>query len=91
MNEWIIFSIGIIVAIIIIGIILTLFVRKRIKDGIQEEPNYQAFFSIGFIWIPCGVVFMIAVNPAIGIAFMALGICYMAIGLANKDKWKKKE
>lgn len=91
MNEWIIFSIGIIVAIVIIVIILTLFVRKRIKDGIPKEPNYQVFFSIGFIWIPCGVVFMIAVNPAIGIAFMALGISYMAIGLANKDKWKKKE
>ena len=57
----------------------------------MKETNYQVFFMIGIIWLPVGVVFMITINSAIGIAFMAMGIIYMAIGLANRDKWEKKK
>ena len=92
MNEWILISIILVAVLVIIGIILTLVFWKKKKDGtINREINYKAFYSIGIIWIPVGVVFMIAVNPALGIAFMAIGISYMAIGLANRDKWKNKE
>ena len=66
------------------------FLKKK-KEGKIEEPNYQVFFSLGIMWIPIGVVFMITINPGLGVAFMALGIVYMAIGLANRDKWGKKE
>ena len=46
---------------------------------------------LGFVWLPVSVVFMLAVNPTIGIAFMAMGMAYLAIGLANRDKWEKKK
>lgn len=81
----------IVAALVVIGLILTLVVFKKKKEGKMGEPNYQVFFNIGMIWIPVGVVFMIAINPAIGIAFMAMGITYLAIGLANRDKWGKKK
>jgi len=61
---------------------------EKEKKKIKKEINYQVFFHIGFIWIPVGVVFMITVNVAFGIALMGLGLLYVAIGLANKDKWK---
>ena len=89
MSEWILISALIVAVLVIIGLILLLIVLKKKKEGKMGEPNYQVFFSIGMIWIPVGVVFMIAVNPAIGIAFMALGIIYLAIGLANRNKWEK--
>jgi len=91
MEQWILINIGIIAGLVLIGIILTLVFWKRNKVENIQEPNYQVFFSIGIIWVPVGVVFMIAVNFVIGISFLSLGGAYLAIGLANKDKWKKKE
>jgi len=90
MSEWIPIIAIIIAALVVIGVILTLVVFKRKKEGKMGELNYRVFFNIGMVWIPVGIVFMIAINPAIGIAFMALGITYFAIGLANSDKWKKR-
>jgi hypothetical protein len=66
-------------------------VFKKKKEGKMGEPNYQSFFNNGMLWIPVGVVFMIAINPAIGIVFIAMGTTYLAIGLANRDKWGKKK
>jgi len=90
-NNWILIVIGIIAILVLVGIIVTIVVLKKKKDGKIEEPNYQAFFSFGIIWIPIGIVFMITIHPAAGMAFVAMGIVYMAIGLANRDKWEKKE
>ena len=64
---------------------------EKEKKKTKKEINYQVFFHIGFIWIPVGVVFMITVNVAFGIALIGLGLLYVAIGLANKDKWKSKK
>lgn len=91
MNIWILITLIVGVIAIIIGYIIYNLMRKKKEEGTIKEPDYQAFCSIGFIWISVGVVFMSAVNPALGIAFMALGIVYLAFGLANKDKWKRKE
>ena len=89
MTAWTLISIAIFALLVLIGIILLLIVWR--KRGIVGEPNYQVFFTLGFVWLPVGVVFILAVNPAIGFAFMALGIAYLAIGLANRDKWEKKK
>ena len=89
MTEWTSISIAIIALLVLIGIILLLLVWR--KRGIVGEPNYQVFFTLGFVWLPVGVVFMLAVNPAIGFAFMALGTAYLAIGLVNRGKWEKKK
>ena len=91
MSEWIPIIALIVGALVVLGLILTLVVFKKKKEGKMGEPNYRAFFNIGMVLIPVGVVFMIAINPAIGIAFMAMGITYLAIGLANRDKWGKKK
>ena len=90
MSEWISISIFLVVVLVLIGVALTMiYWKKKNRDEIKE-PNYQVFFRVGFIWLPAGVVFMIAINPVIGIAFLGLGASYIAIGLANRDKWEKK-
>jgi len=91
MDIWILLTLIVGVIVIITGFIVFNLMRKKKEEGIIKEPNYQAFFPIGIIWISVGVTFMIAINPALGITFMALGIVYLAFGLANQDKWKKKE
>ena len=91
MSEWILISALIVAALIVIGLILTLVVIKKKKEGKIGEPNYRVFFIIGMTWIPIGCVFIITINPVMGIAFMGLGIAYMAIGLAHRDKWEKKK
>ena len=90
MSEWILIFVLIPAVLIVIGLLLTIVVYKKKKGGKLGEPNYQVFFNVGIIWIPVGFVFMITINPVMGIAFMALGTSYMAIGLANRDKWEKK-
>ena len=91
MSEWILISALIVAALVVMGLLLILVVVKKKKEGKMGEPNYQVIFNVGMVWIPVGVVFMIAINPAIGIAFMAMGIMYLAISLANRDKWEKKK
>ena len=91
MIDWISINVLIIAALVVIGLILIVVFFKKKKEDIRKEPNYQAFFSIGIIWLPVGVVFMLTINLAIGIAFMGLGASYIAIGLANRDKWEKKK
>jgi len=91
MNEWILISALIVATLVIIGLILTLVVFKKKKEGKMGEPNYQVFFILGIAWIPIGIVFMVTINRVIGIAFMGMGVTYMAIGLANRDKWEKNE
>jgi hypothetical protein len=89
MSEWILISALIAASLIVIGLILTLILIKKKKEGKIVETNYQVFFIIGIAWIPIGIAFMVTINPAIGMAFMAMGIAYLLIGLANRDKWDK--
>ena len=91
LSEWILISALIVAALVVIGLILTLVVFKKKKEGKMGEPNYQVFFIIGIAWIPIGVFFMITINIVMGIAFMSLGVAYLTIGLANRDKWEKKK
>ncbi|KYK21204.1 hypothetical protein AYK24_09470 [Thermoplasmatales archaeon SG8-52-4] len=91
MNEWILITLFIVAALVIIGLLLIVLVYKKKKGGKIGETNYQVFFSIGLVWLPSGVVFMLTINQALGFVFMVLGVSYITIGLANRDKWKKKE
>ena len=81
---------GLILAIlIIIGVLFIILLFKLKKEDKTREINHQAFFYLGISWIPIGCVFMIAIIPVLGIAFMGMGASYIAIGLANRDKWEK--
>ena len=91
MSEWILISALIVAALVVIGVILTLVVFKKKKEGKMREPNYKVFYILGIIWIPIGIVFMVTINRVLGVAFMGMGITYMMIGLANRDKWEKNE
>ena len=87
MNELILIVIGIIAILVFVGIIVTIIVWKRKKEGMMEEPNYQVFYIMGICFLSMGIIFMATVSPAF-IGFTGMGLFYMAIGLANRDKWK---
>jgi len=90
MSEWISISIFLIVVLVLIGVALIVIYWKKKNKGEIKEPNYRVFFNLGLVWLPVGVVFMIAINTVIGIVFLGLGASYLAIGLGNRDKWEKK-
>jgi uncharacterized membrane protein len=73
----------------LVATVVLVFVKwNKRKTGEVKEINYQAFFSVGVVFLGAGIAMSVA-NPGLfGIA--ALGIVYMIIGLANRDKWKKK-
>ena len=75
--------------IILIGLIS--YSMKKKNDESNREINYRAFYYIGVVWLPIGVIFMMFVNTVIGIAFLGIGASYIAIGLANKDRWIKEK
>jgi hypothetical protein len=81
MNEWILFSIGI---ISIIAGLAVVFVYKMSKKGWKHQTDYKAFFIMGVTWFPLGIVLDMPF-------FYVLGLVYMIIGLANRDKWGKKQ
>jgi hypothetical protein len=80
--------VSLLVVSVLVGILLVVFWKRR-KTGIKEEPNYQAFFTMGLSFIAMGVALSIVVTPGF-LGFFALGVVYLMVGLKNKDKWKKK-
>jgi len=90
MSEYLLIITIILIVVVLIGLLLVLVVWRQKKAGITKETNYQAFFTIGIVWLPIGVVFMTTINPGLGCAFICIGAVYLAIGLANRDKWRKK-
>lgn len=79
MENKIVWMIIIAVAIIVSGIfILTLKISKKEK----YRPDYYAFFIMGIIWFPIGLV----INNTV---FWVLGLILAILGLSNRNKWKK--
>ncbi|HUV24914.1 MAG TPA: hypothetical protein VMW26_05755, partial [Methanomassiliicoccales archaeon] len=58
---------------------------KRKKGWV--EPDYRAFYFLGIIFTPLGIVLSVVVTWAL-LGITALGVIYLIIGLANRDKWK---
>jgi membrane-bound ClpP family serine protease len=72
------------------GILVTLLIWKRKREGELEEINYFSFFVMGISWFPLGIVFIVLDLP-IGSIFFILGVVYLIIGLVNRDKMEEKE
>ena len=78
MLPWILIAVGIaLILLLVIAII-----KKK-----KQEPNYYAFFIIGLVWTPIGIIGMIADGSSV---FFIMGLVFLTIGLTNKDKWDKK-
>ena len=89
MSELVSISFLILIVLITIGILLTLIVFKKKKEGKFKDPDYRAFFILGICFLPVGIPVAIAAdNPGL-LGLSAIGIVYIAIGLANRDKWKE--
>ena len=52
----------------------------------KKKINYKVFIPGGLSLIGLGVVFMAAVNLAMGIVFIAAGISWLAIGIVNRSR-----
>ena len=79
--------------LILIGMILVLLVWKKRKEGVFREPDYRAFFIMGIIFLPLGIVFLVIYTTrdlpfAVSIPFIAMGIIYMTIGIVKRDSWR---
>jgi len=87
----ILLTLGIGIAVLLVGVLVALNVRKNQKSGKKREVNYQAFFIMGISFTPLGTTMMIVTeNPGM-LGLTVMGIIYMIIGLANRDKWEKKK
>ena len=58
----------------------------KIMTMTKKKINYKVFIPGGTALIGLGVVFMAAVNLAMGIVFIAAGISLLAIGIVNRSK-----
>jgi len=65
------------IIILLLGVFVFAINRKR-----RRAPDYRAFFAIGIIWVPLGIIFD-------NFALIGFGIVMMFAGLLNKNKWKK--
>ena len=90
---WVI--IATLVAVLILGVIG---IRMAIKNKACAKPEetYKAFYRMGLIFFPVGLVWVIIsivtdIPVAVGLPLFTMGIIYLAIGLSNKSKWQKTE
>jgi hypothetical protein len=89
MTVWILIGIAVIALLIVLGIMITVVVYKKKKEGMLGEPNYRSFCSTGIVVLAIGIVFMVTIHPGF-IAFIGMGVAYLVIGLAHRDKWEQK-
>lgn len=86
MSDWILILLIIAGLLTLLGLVFILFLSKKRKKG-WVEPDYRAFYILGIIFTPLGIVLSVVVTWAL-LGITALGIIYLIIGLANRDKWK---
>ena len=60
--------------------------KKKIK---KKEFDYGMLLPIGIVFAGVSVVFITAINLALGISFLAVGGAYMIIGISKRKKKKK--
>lgn len=84
----------ILILLIIIGISSAFISLKIIKESEYGEQNYYAFFIIGMIWLPTGLIYMIAtitlsdqIPLLLGIPLFSMGLIFLIISSVNRDKW----
>lgn len=54
----------------------------------KKKQDPQIFMSLGIGLIAVSVVFISAINEAIGLAFLAMGVSYMVFGIIKSKKKK---
>jgi uncharacterized iron-regulated membrane protein len=79
---------------ILVGVLLILIAYWKRKRLEPIETNYRAFYIMGIVLLPAGIVFSIialsfGIPFIVGLPLLGLGAVYIAIGLSNRDKWKK--
>ena len=74
-------------AIIILGVLLIVKMRRLKEKGETIKPDYRAIFFMGLTFVGSGVAIAASTeNPGLyGIS--AMGLIYMIAGIANRDKW----
>ena len=76
-NIWL--SIGILIAIILLGV-TAIALRKKGR----LPPDYKSFFYIGILWMAVG---LIAIRE--NYFFFIMGTAFTIIGLSHKKDWEK--
>ena len=84
----------ILILLIIIGISSAFFALKIKNEGKYGKNNYYVFFIIGMIWLPSGLIYMIAtmtlsdeIPLLLGIPLFSMGLIFLIISSANIYKW----
>jgi uncharacterized membrane protein YfcA len=93
MSEWTLISAAIAAILVVVGILVAFVAWRRRKEGKLAEPDYRAYFVMGIVFVPVGIIFMFIfllsnIPFVIGMPLLAMGLVYLAIGLANRDKWR---
>ena len=90
--PWIL--IAILIAAILLGIVLVVFVRKRKQP---RRVDYRNYFVMGVIWLAAAPVLTLlpwllhGEEPFFMASFfLIMGSAYTIIGLLNRDKWGKQ-
>lgn len=82
--------------VIIFGIIVTLLIKFRKKEGVSQEANFRAFCIMGIIMAPSGILliavyYMLQIALIVGFPLFGVGLVYLIVGLVNRNKWKKNK
>ena len=89
-------TIGLLAILVIVGIFVTWLTWNRKRKGIIQETNYRAFFIMGIVMFPVGLIGMIIsfirdYSLFTMFPIFTIGIVYLAIGWGKRETWKKNE
>jgi membrane protein CcdC involved in cytochrome C biogenesis len=90
--PWIL--VAILVAIVLLGVVMVVVLRKRRQP---TRLDYRNYFVMGVIWLATGVVLSLLpwflhgeVSLWFGLFFLVMGLAYTIFGLVNREKWGKQ-
>ena len=86
-----------IITIVVAVIYVVVKVRRRQKGrGKRREVDYHGFFTMGIVWLPLGLVWLLiylwlSLPLIIPLPFTGIGLAYLILGLTNRDKWDQNQ
>ena len=80
---------GIAALALVLSVIALLVIWRKRQEGKPVETDYYTLFVMGTIFLPVGLVLMIALDIGYG-GIAGLGAVYIIVGWLRRDQWKNR-
>ena len=81
--------------LVLAGLIIAAVAWKKRRGLNAEKTDYRAFFIMGVVMVPLGIIgivvtFATDIPFVVALPLLTIGLVYMALGLGNRATWGQR-